>query len=54
MKTPCVYCNKRSAGCHSSCDLYKEFKDVLTKIAKMKEDYYASFPTSKLKNFPQR
>ena len=26
-KPPCLYCKQRSTGCHSSCKIYKAWKD---------------------------
>lgn len=27
---PCYNCERRSAGCHSSCESYKEYRDKMT------------------------
>ena len=29
-ETPCRFCDNRKVGCHSNCDLYKEWKEELS------------------------
>ena len=35
---PCYGCEDREVGCHSKCDLYKEFREDLDKRNKIRHD----------------
>lgn len=39
MITPCKDCNDRCVGCHSNCDRYKEFREVVDKRNNQKREY---------------
>lgn len=35
-KSPCMYCNKRKAGCHAECERYQKFSKARQEINKEK------------------
>jgi hypothetical protein len=44
IKCPCKDCADRLVGCHSTCEKYKEYKQLLSELPKDKrEDVYLSY-----------
>ena len=37
MTAPCKDCEKRESGCHSRCDLYKEWRAEMDKAAERRQ-----------------
>ena len=51
MTSPCYDCKQRTVGCHSKCDLYKEFTQELERVKQVRLRYYAENRTTlKAKN----
>lgn len=49
VKASCYNCSNRKIGCHSTCEVYFEYKQRLAKIKEKKEAYQKGFPISRLK-----
>lgn len=42
MNRPCLNCQKRHLGCHSTCKEYKAFKEQLESIHEKKKEEFAA------------
>ena len=49
VKASCYNCSNRKIGCHTTCEIYLEYKQRLAKIKENKEAYQKGFSFSKLK-----
>ena len=54
MKSPCIECEERFVGCHSTCEAYGDFRKALDKKRATEKRERAKANIGRDRNFPIR